>query len=301
VQNRIGHIKSILAPLAKGSKQSINRVSKNLEWKLCQWTAPLRLWPNFIIIGAQKCGTSSLYQYLIQHPYILSARKKEIHYFDDVAYQLGINWYRAHFRLPTAKYLTESHDRSAVITGEASPYYLAYPLAPERIARILPTVKLIVMLRNPIDRAFSHYYHQVRKGRETLSFENAIEAEEERLQGEIEKILRDENYYSYNFWAYSYLTRGLYIEQLEMWMKYFSRDQLFILNSEEFFSNPETELNRTLEFLQLPNHKLQSYSKVNAGSYDKMMVRTRHKLGEFFQPYNQQLYDFVGRNYGWDN
>ena len=164
----------------------------------------------------------------------------------------------------------------------------------------MSAVKLIVMLRNPVDRAFSHYYHQVRKGRETLSFEAAIEAEDERLRGEREKILQDENYYSYNFWAYSYLARGIYVDQLEAWMKYFSKEQFLILRSEDFFSNPEKEFNKALVFLDIPKHKLQTYSKVNAGSYDKMSVETRKKLMDFFRPYNERLYNLVGQDFEWD-
>ncbi len=300
MHNQVEHIRSILAPIARGSSQGIKRISRDLGWKLCQWTAPFRLWPDFIIIGSQKCGTSSLYQYLVQHPWILPARKKEVHYFDDVNYHQGSNWYRAHFSLAAYETYLKLRNRHDILTGEASPYYLAYPRAPERIARVMETVKLIVMLRNPVDRAFSHYYHQVRKGREGLSFEEAIEAEEERLRGEREKILRNGNYYSYNFWAYSYLTRGIYIEQIEAWMKYFTKEQFLILKSEDFFSNPEKEFNRTLRFLELPNYKLQTYSKVNAGSYDKMSVATRKNLLNFFRPYNERLYNLVGQDYEWD-
>jgi len=117
---------------------------------------------------------------------------------------------------------------------------------------------LIVLLRNPIDRAYSHYWREIKKGRETLSFEEAIKIEKSRLKKEIEKILENGHYVSFNFIHYSYLTRGIYVEQLKRWFKYFPKHQFLILCSEEFYSNPEEKYKEVLNFLKLPSFKLKN-------------------------------------------
>lgn len=297
--NQTAKIKSILTSLGKKSRGRIKRFFRGLGLKKNHLTASFRMLPRFIIIGAMKCGTSSLYRHMVEHPCILPARRKEVHYFDDTNYSQGINWYKAHFPLSLYASIFKWRNGLEVISGEASPYYLAFPLSPERISKVLPDVKLIAMLRNPTDRAYSHYHHQVRHGREPLSFEEAIDAEQERLHGERNKILRDDSYYSFNFWAYSYLTRGVYIDQIEFWMKYFSKDRLLILKSEDFFSSPEREFKKTLNFLDLPDYKLRVYPKVNTGSYDEMPSAIRQKLNDYFRPYNERLYEWIWQDYKW--
>jgi len=159
--------------------------------------------PDFLIIGAQKCGTTSLYRYLIQHPQIEPAIKKEIHYFD-LNYNKPIQWYLNQF--PALK--TQS-DR---ITGEATPYYIFHPHAPYRIKEHMPDAKIIVLLRNPVDRAYSHYHYAVERYGETLSFEEALDIENERLAGEMEKFQKNPYYKSRNYRCFSYQKRGIYIE-----------------------------------------------------------------------------------------
>jgi hypothetical protein len=178
-------------------------------------TAGRRTLPAFIIIGAQKAGTTSLYKYLRQHPNIVPALKKEVKFFD-CNYDLGLDWYRSHFPY-------HSKLNGQKMTGEASPHYLFHPLAARRIANVLPEVKLIALLRNPVERAYSHYQLNVRRGREPLSFEQAIDKEEERLQGMREKILAGEDIPLYNFLHYSYLAKGIYADQLQYWFAQFPR------------------------------------------------------------------------------
>jgi hypothetical protein len=163
--------------------------------------------PRFIIIGAQRCGTTSLYSYLIGHPYVASALQKEIHFFD-LNFKKGVSWYRTQF---------PQLGEQGFITGEGSPYYIFHPHVPKRIFDTVPRAKLILLLRNPVDRAYSHYHHEVKLGVEPLSFEDAIDREEERLHGQGEKIIADESYYSFNHQHYSYLCRGVYAYQLTVW------------------------------------------------------------------------------------
>jgi hypothetical protein len=158
-------------------------VKWSLQRSLGSLTRGMRLLPDFIIIGGQRCGTTSLFNYLTQHPDVFPSCPKEVHYFS-IHYHKGVNWYRSHFPLVMQKsYVERGHDRRFV-AGEATPYYIAHPHAPQRIAETVPEAKLIVLLRNPVDRAYSHYHYEVKNGLETLSFAEAIDREDERLAGE---------------------------------------------------------------------------------------------------------------------
>lgn len=256
-------------------------------------TSPLRLLPDFIIIGGKKCGTSSLYNYLAEHPNIAPAFRKEVHFFDGAGERRTL-LYRAYFP-------TRSRKRGAsLITGEATPYYLFHPLAPARARSVVPRAKLIAVLRNPVDRAYSHYHHEVRNGTEKLSFEEAIERETERLSGEQERMLRDGGYDSLSLHRYSYLSRGTYVDQLRNWRKHFPKEQLLILKSEDLFADPRTVLEQTLSFLDLPPLEREEYSKDNKGSYSDMDPSTRDYLIDYFKPHNERLQEYLGRDFGWD-
>ena len=262
-------------------------------------TSQMRLMPDFIIIGAQRCGTTSLYNYLIKHPSIAPVLKKEIHFFD-LNFDKNVAWYRAHFPTSLYKNYVKKIRKQNLITGEASPYYLFHPHAPKRVWETIPEIKLIVLLRNPIDRAYSHYKHEVRIGVETLSFEAAIEKEKDRLDGEIQKMLKDEEYHSFNHQHYSYLARGIYVDQLKYWRKFFPKEQILILKSEDFFEDPSTILKQVTRFLNLSNLTLKKYGKYNYATYADMTSKTRKRLTEYFKPHNKKLYEYIGRDFGWN-
>jgi hypothetical protein len=183
-------------------------------------TSSLRPMPSFLVIGAQRAGTSFLYSLLTQHPNVSAALVKEVHFFD-LNFQRGTAWYRSHFPA-----LGPTRGR---ITGEATPYYLFHPLAPQRVAAVLPRVRLVAVLRNPVDRAYSHFQKEHRKGTEILPFERALKAESERVPGEREKLLADPAYRSVAHQRFSYLARGIYVDQIEAWSRCFSPDQLLVL------------------------------------------------------------------------
>ena len=170
-------------PTVKNGLLSRKPLRLQMWWAMHRLSYPWRKLPDFLIVGVMKGGTTSLFRYLVRHPQVLPPFRKEIKYFD-CNYINGQNWYQAHFPLKK-KFVGGSK-----LTGEATPYYIFHPQAPMRIAEALPEAKIIILLRNPIDRAYSHYQHMVRVGREPLSFEEAIAAEPERLAGEAEKIGR---------------------------------------------------------------------------------------------------------------
>ncbi|MBE9040822.1 sulfotransferase domain-containing protein [Oscillatoriales cyanobacterium LEGE 11467] len=245
--------------------------------------------PDFLIIGAQKCGTTSLYCYLAQHPQIITVPHKEVHFFD-LNYDRGLDWYGAHFPpsgLPGA------------IAGEASPYYLFHPQVPARVYQHFPQIKLIVLLRNPVDRALSQYHHEVKLGFEQLPLEEAIAREPERLQGEVEKLSTDPTYYSYNHQHYTYLSRGRYLEQLQRWRIYFPPEQFLILKTEDLHDRPDETLARVLAFLQLPIVDLPTYLSYNAGSYPRAIESVKQDLTDYFREPNQQLWKYLQQDFDW--
>lgn len=261
-------------------------------------TGWIRVMPDFIIIGGQKCGTSSLYRYLVQHPSIAPALTKEVHFFD-FHFKQGIYWYRANFPSICHKLLVQNRSKNFA-TGEASPYYIFHPHVPGRIFKTVPGVRLIALLRNPVDRAYSHYQHEVRQGREPLLFEEAIEREVERLRGEREKMLADEHYHSAPHRFYSYLARGIYVDQLKTWMSLFPREQILILKSEDLFADPPEILDRVLKFLNLPKWEIKDHLRYGAGQHVRVHPATRKRLTEYFEPHNERLYECLGENFHWD-
>lgn len=266
-------------------------------------TNPIRLMPDFIIIGTQRGGTTSLYNYLAHHPNIAAASIKEVHFFDK-NYFKGLTWYRAQFPSIMQKYYTEHIRKQEFVTGEATPYYLFHPHVPARVANVMPHVKLIVQLRNPVDRAYSQYYHEVEMGHETLSFADAIAQETERTHQEAEKIAANERYTSYNYQHYTYLSRGIYVDQLRPWMKHFPKEQFLILKSEDFYKNPAGAFQETLQFLGLPyvaqQEEKKEFKQYNNTTYTKMDTALRAQLVEYFRPHNARLQELLGRDFDWD-
>ena len=259
-------------------------------WLFHRLTTPLRVMPDFLIIGTMKGGTTSLFQYLAKHPSIRPPFRKEIKYFD-LHYRQGQGWYRAHFPM--------RFRMDGGITGEATPYYMFHPLAPQRVAADLSHVKLIAILRNPVDRAYSHYNHMVRVGRESLSFEEALDREEDRLSGEVERIKVDPAYSTFKHLHYSYHARGRYAEQLEKWLGLFPRNQMLFLSSEELYASPAALYAKAIEFLGLPKWEPQGFKAFKQGVYEDIPAQARERLAKYFKPYNRQLYDLIGIDFGW--
>jgi hypothetical protein len=256
-------------------------------------TSPIRILPSFIIIGAKKCGTTSLFHYLSEHPNIGAPTWKEISYFNN-HFRKGNLWYKSFFPISIPN--SESQD---LITGEATASYIGNPQAPQRIASTLPNVKLIVLLRNPIDRAYSHYHHTKRIGRENLDFEDAIASEELRLE-KIENKSQESGFNYHKAYNYTYLSSGKYAEQLKNWFNLFNKQQLLILKSEDFFDRPEAIYQQVINFLNLPHWSPKSFKKYNYNRYSQtIQPRTKKDLKEYFQPHNQKLYELLGVDFCW--
>jgi hypothetical protein len=168
-----------------------------------------------------------------------------------------------------------------------------------RIAVDLPDAYVILMLRNPVDRTYSSYQHQVQRGRETLSFEDAIRAEPERLAGEAQKMEADPSYFSFAHIYFSYVARSEYHWQVARCQKLFAPERLLILKSEDFFASPAQVYSQVLRFLNLPEHKVTRYANVNKKRYNPMKRSTRRELERHFKPHNDRLYEVLGKSFEW--
>ena len=261
---------------------------RNAVWTYGRVTSFARPLPDFLILGAQKAGTTALYAYLRWHPDITGPSWKEVSYFDR-HYRRGTGWYRGNFP-------ARGGDR---LVGEASPGYLFHPLGPRRVKATVPDAKLIVLVRDPVDRALSHYHHERALGREPLSFAEAVEAEPARTRGEEERMVREPEYFSHAWWDYTYLARGRYAEQLERWFAVFPREQLLVLASEELASDPGASYARVLEFLGAGAHDLSEYPRIYDQEYPDMDPEIRTRLAAYFAEPNRRLYELIGRDLGW--
>lgn len=238
--------------------------------------------PDFLVIGAMKAGTTFLFAALAAHPHVIRSRRREIHFFGS-RFTRGESWYRTHF--PTGIELR----RYRAITGEGSTSYLANVESPARIRSVLPRVKMIALLRDPVDRAVSNYFHEQRTGRETRSIAEAFAAEEERGRSGGPGFL-------------AYRQRGLYAEQLVRYFDLFSRDQLLVLQSETLFAEPQRVIDQVYRFLDLDaSLGARDYTPRNLGGYDPSQVPASvyEELTRFYAPHNARLYEILGENWGW--
>lgn len=245
--------------------------------------------PDFIIIGTQKGGTSSLYNALVQHPQILKAARKEVHFFDQY-YERGLDWYRQQF--PACQ--------PGQVTGEASPFYMAHPRVAERIARDCPDTRLIVMLRNPADRAISHYQQEYRRKHDLADLARALAEEDARTAKDWAALKRGELLTRSNAQRFSYRQRGYYARQLAPYFALFPRSRIFILQSEAYFQSPYDLLPGIYRFLGVdPGFRPADLSIRKPGHYEKILDAIYHDLMEHYAQENETLFDMIGERYNW--
>ena len=259
------------------------------------FTSSIRILPSFIIVGAVRCGTTSLYYNICEHSCVLPASYDEIGYFDS-NYELGINWYKSMF--PTKFQKEKVKSKTGIcITGEDTPFYFWDKKAIKRIKQDIPKVKIIILMRNPIDRAYSNYHLGVRLGAESLTFEESIKKEMEHLMknnelenDNIEKFLQPR----------SYIAKGLYYQQIKNWFNEFSKEQILVLSTENLAMKPHQTLKQIFNFLGLPNEQIQNIQNRKVGNYQKMDKDTRDLLKKIFQPHNEKLFKILGSKFEWN-
>ncbi|HEY0389720.1 MAG TPA: sulfotransferase domain-containing protein [Gaiellales bacterium] len=258
-----------------------------------------RALPDFLILGGQRCGSTSLYTMLCEHPQVMPASHKEPHFFD-VNHLRGQAFYRRLFPLRAHMRARARRIGAAVITGEGTTHYLSQPAVPARVAAMLPHVRLVAILRDPVERAYSHYQLARRNGRELLGFEEALAAEDERLAGEEERLLADPAYRGDAYAVQSYRTRGLYLRQLEWWWQHVPAERLLVLRSEDMFADPAPVYRQVTDFLGIEHHaRSDRFPARNQVSYSDMDAGTRAELRAFYAGPNRALEERLGRAMHW--
>jgi len=276
-------------------KSRIHSVLQKIKYQLIKRhvyaiTGPLRVLPDFIIIGTMKSGTTSLYYDICEHPCVESASYDEIGYFD-VNYHLGLNWYRSMF--PTIIKKNKVIKKfGKFMTGEDTPFYFWNSKAIERIHKDLPNIKLIVILRNPIDRAYSEYQNGIRNGTENRIFEDVINDEIKNIKNNTLTIGSCSE-------INSILARGIYHIQLELWKKRFDTNQILVIQTEMFSKNTSNIMNDIFKFFDLPKYIIKKNRKSKSFIYPEMKKETRDLLSGFFNSYNEKLYKILGYRFNW--
>lgn len=243
--------------------------------------------PEFFIIGSAKCGTTSLFNYIVSHPLVLPPIEKEIDYF--LHLERGDDWYYAHFpRKPG--------DGKRYVTGEASVSTISISPVPDHLKTINPAAKLIALSRNPVDRAISHYSNQNRYGFDDRSLDEAMNEELDILEGNT-----DPDGLAYWKTQRGYLWLGHYADELEKWLAVFPEEQLALLMTEEMQADPEATVDRVYDFLGLPPHRPASFRKYHRGAYDDQdQKQVRERLKAYFKRPNEHFYELIGRRLDWD-
>jgi hypothetical protein len=286
-------------PVNRAVRASAKRVLRGYG----ELTAGVRRGPDFVVVGAKRGGSTSVYNYLLEHPAVapLFPRREHIKgaHFYDTRYAYGDTWYRSHFPIEIAGRQAARPHVNPAICGEASPYYLFHPLAAERLAQDFPNVRIVVFLRDPAERAFSHFKERTHHGGEHLTFEQALAAEPDRLRGEEERIKTEPGYVSAEHENHSYLSQGRYLDMLPRWLSLFPREQIHVGISEEFYADPNRHINEVWRFLGLPPRQLRSRVRHNYMPSADMLPETRMSLQESLADHHQGLADLLGRPLPW--
>ncbi|MEG4854945.1 sulfotransferase domain-containing protein [Microcoleus sp. B5-D4] len=294
-----GKIEEAIVSYQNASYKQINLSDPELVKK--HWNPHQKPQPDFLIPGFIKSGTSSLYNYLISHPQILPAVDKELHFFTDF-FEQELDWYLAHFPpIPASM---------NYITGEATPIYINFPNLAKKIFHLFPDIKIIVLLRNPVERTISSYFHQHKASCGYKPIQDSIAETLQKIPNLLNKLpdflllepsilkkYRDDYIHDA---LLSLLINSLYIYYLKEWLTIFPKKQFLIVKSEDLFSNPSATMKQVYSFLNLPDYQMPEYHNVNPGSYPSIPAHLRHQLVEFFRPHNQKLEEYLGMKFNWD-
>lgn len=292
----IEQLKQALPQDVRGTVKSLSR-----SWGTATaWARPM---PDFVIIGTKRGGTTSLWNWLLRHPSMLpmwpaTQNLKSPHYFY-WHYANGPRWYRGFFPTRLTRAVRGVRAPGRVVSGEASPCYLSDPRVPARVAAELPRTKVIVLLRDPVERAYSHFRERTNAGVETETFERALELEDQRLAGELERMHAEPFYYSRPHDWYSYRSRGVYLPQLQAWQDVTPAERMLVVRSEDLYEDPAHTYRTVTDFVGLSPFDLQQPKRHNYHPAQDMPASSRAELTSFFAPHNQRLYDLLGRDLGW--
>ncbi len=265
-------------------------------------TSDQRPLPDFLVIGTKRGGTTSLWRYLIQHPLVPRLfpawNTKTSHYFEE-NFHRGEAWYRSHFPTTRQRAALQRRHGAPPKAGEAAPLYMYHPLGSSRVATVMPGARIVVLLRDPVERAYSHWKERRTEGVEPLDFAEALAAEESRTAGERDRMIEDPAYFSTAYDWYSYRARGCYLEHLKPWLDLFDPSQLLFVPSETLYREPAATYARVLHHIGLPPLDLPVYDIFNDRPSKGMDPAVRAELTAFYRPHNAALADRLGMTFDW--
>jgi hypothetical protein len=281
----------------------MKNVYRNFRYLLCQrkfsgLTSSIRVLPDFIVIGVGRGGTTTLHHNLSKNPCLYSASYDEIGFFDE-NFHLGLNWYRSLFPTKFTKNKIIKNNKN-FLAYEVTPSYIRKPWTAKRIRKILPNVKLIAILRNPTDRTFSHYNMSINEGNNKNSFENTLNKNFKELEKSSSFDKTSDEYFK-TIVEHSHIARGFYAEQLKTWFNVFDKKQIHITSTENLSSNPNQTFSEIFNFLEIQDYKLEKLENKRQGNYLPMSIDVRRKLLNYFKPYNEELFELIGKRFNWND
>ena len=259
-------------------------------------TGSIRVLPDFLVIGAKRCGTTSLFYHLPEHPCISKSPHDNMGFFND-NFHLGVNWYKSFF--PTI--FTRNKIKSEFgnfLAFDVTTTYMEEESTANNVYQIKPNMKIIVILRNPVDRAYSQYHLSLREKAEKRSFEDAMEENMNELNKESHE--RYEIKPKFSVEENNYLKKSLYAQQLRHWLNIFPMESMLILSTEEFESNQQVIYNKIFEFLNISQFEVKNTEKMEKGSYPQMKSETRSLLLDYFRSHNNELFKLINKKFDWE-
>jgi hypothetical protein len=301
----------VLRPRRPPAQEAVLQVGRFVTRSYGMATADLRPPPDFMLIGAKRGGTTSAYFHVLTHPHVLrlfpnakhlpKARDtKGTHYFSS-EYDRGRRWFYSHFPSRAVRAAAQRRAPGVHVAGEASPYYLFHPLAAERAAAEVPGTRLLIALRDPVERTWSHFREQTRNKVETLSFEDALAAEADRVGDDAQRLVDDPTAYSFAHEHQTFAAQSEYAASLRRWLDRYPPERVHVWASEDYYADADATVRGICRFLGLETQDLPAVAPLNPAPRAPMREDTRARLVERFAPDVAEVERLLGRTMPWAN
>ena len=254
-------------------------------------TAAQRKLPDFLVIGGKRCGTTTLFEFLRQHQMIAEPVIDHMGFFDD-NYSIGINYYKSFFPIKT-------EETAKKLDYDVTTSYLTSPFVAERVAKEIPNVKIIVLLRNPTSRAWSDYNASQKKDASEEEFQTYIYDYLQELEASDFEEKVSKNDYNMSEPFSNFIKKGLYAVYLKKWLKLFPRKNFLFISTESFSKDENKVFKQIFDFLGLSNFEIHKLQRMSKGNYEKLNPKIKNKLDLFFASHNDELFKLINEKYDW--